>query len=264
MRYCILFALVPLILFSCNSSKQNNQQIAKKTSDKIYQYSLFTALANSVYDGELTVAEVKEKGDLGIGTYNAMDGEMIVVDGNVYQLFADGSVLQPDDEVLVPFTVVTFFDEDKNFGIDVAENYADLQSKLRNKLQLNNLGVAFRITGDFEYIKCGGANKQPRPFTKTLSEALEDRPIYEKENISGTMVGFWYPQYVGKVNVVGFHLHFLSEEKDLGGHVMELKVSNLKVSVDICDGFEIELPVNEDFTTTNFDLSQEYNNKKKD
>ena len=101
------------------------------------------------------------------------------------------------------------------------------------------------------------------PYTNTLSDALVDRPIFDMENVSGTMVGFWYPEYIVKVNIAGFHLHFISDDKNQAGHVMEFKASDLNISVDYCDGFEVDLPATKAFEKANFDLSQQYNNKKK-
>ena len=251
-----------LTVFSCQQPHSNEGQIIQKPSDQIYQYSVFAALANKIYDGNLTVAEVKEKGDLGLGTYNGLNGEMIVLDGKVFQLLADGTVLQPEDSELVPFAVVTFFEEDQKLELSQNSNYKELKDFIEHQLPSKNLGYAFKIKSNFEYIKCGGAVKQEKPYTKTLSEAIVDRPVFEKENVPGTIVGLWFPEYVGKVNIAGFHLHFISDDKKFAGHVLDFQASGLKIEIDYCNGFDIELPKTTDFETADFDLSQEYNNKK--
>ncbi len=249
-----------LFVFQQQLSAQN-KVIEKSKSDKIYQYSLFTALANKIYDGNLTVGEVKEKGDLGLGTFNGLNGEMIVLDGVVYQWLANGTVHLPEDSELVPFTVVTHFDEDLKLEMPSFSNYNELKTYIESKLPTNNFGYAFKIKADFKTLKCGSAEKQEKPYSNTLSEAIADRPIFNMENISGTMVGFWYPEYTGKVNVTGFHLHFVSDDKKHAGHVMEFQASNVQISVDLCDGYEIDLPRTQDFEISEFDLTQEYNNK---
>lgn len=257
-NYCfIIFSAVAF--FACQQQKPVEKSVEKR-SDKIYQYSLFTALANKVYDGDLTVAEVKEKGNLGLGTFNGLNGEMIVCDDTVYQFLADGTVLQPENTQLVPFTVVTFFDEDLSLQLPVVESYDSLKAFIRSKLPSENRGYAFKIKGNFTYLKCGSAHRQEKPFTQNLSDALVDRPVFENENISGTMVGFWFPEYTGKINVGGFHLHFISDDRTAAGHVMELKATDLKIIIDICNGFEIVLPETADFEKIKFDLSQEYSN----
>lgn len=259
-KFCFAFGLL-LFVFQTQILAQLNIK-EKIQSDKIYQYSLFTALANKIYDGNLTVGEVKEKGDLGLGTFNGLNGEMIVLDGTVYQWLANGTVYLPDDSELVPFTVVTHFDEDLKFEVPSVSSYSELKTFIESKIPSNNFGYAFKITADFKTLKCGSADKQEKPYSNTLSEALVDRPTFNLDNISGTMVGFWYPEYTGKINVGGFHLHFISDDKKQAGHVMEFQASNVQISVDLCDGYEIDLPKTKDFEVSNFDLTQEYNNKK--
>lgn len=258
----LLLLILCCTLFSCSIKTDNNQISGPTTSDNIYQYSIFTALANKIYDGNLCVADVKEKGNIGLGTFNGLNGEMIVCDGVVYQWLANGSVQLPDDSELVPFTVVTFFEADKTLELANTEDYNDLKTFISSQLPSKNIPYAFKIKADFELLKCGSADKQEKPYTKTLSDALINRPTFTMENIRGTLVGFWYPEYIGKVNVAGFHLHFISDDKTQAGHVMDFKASNLKIEIDYCSGFEIELPKTESFKTENFDLTQEYTNKK--
>ena len=259
MKKSIQFLAIVLLLIGCNKTQQKQNSIQEKPSDKIYQYSVLAALANKIYDGNLTVAKVKEKGDLGLGTFNGLNGEMIVLDGEVFQFLADGTLLQPDDSELVPFTVVTFFDNDMELEFNVSTNYEKFKSFIEKNLQFKNMAYAIKIEGTFKSLICGSANEQEKPYSKTLSEALEDRPIFEYENISGTLVGFWYPKYVGKINVAGFHLHFISDDRKFAGHVIDFQTSDIKVGIDYCDGFEIELPKTEDFEKADFDLSQKYN-----
>ena len=260
-RIKLLFMLFIYLSF-CNCLLVQEKQKSSPKSDKIYQYSVFTALANRIYDGKLRVAEVKEKGDLGLGTFNGLNGEMIVLDGIVYQWLADGSIQLPANSELVPFANVTFFEEDQTFNLPAVSNYSDLKAKIEEKLPSKNRGYSFKVEANFTMLTCGSAPKQTRPYTKTLSDALINRPTFIMENISGTLVGFWYPEYIGKVNIPGFHLHFISNDRKHAGHVMEFEATNLHIQIDYADGFDIELPNTTDFDKTNFDLLQEYTNKK--
>ena len=112
MNRILRFAAAGLLVVSCSTKKMATSGFTTETTDRVYQYSLFTALANSIYDGTLSVAGVKTKGDMGLGTYNGLDGEMIVNNGKVYQFPANGKVTMPADKALVPFTVVKFFQPD--------------------------------------------------------------------------------------------------------------------------------------------------------
>ncbi len=259
MRKLLFIAGLGMIFFSCQKEKIVETPQTSEPTDLVYQYSLFTALANSIYDGNLTVADVKENGDLGLGTYNGLDGEMIVCDGKVYQFQANGVVRQPENSELVPFTTLKFFGQDKSLVKNETTTYTEMKTAIVEELPSPNFIYAFKIKGTFEYLKCGSADKQEKPYVNTLSEAIADRPTFEWENVTGTMVGFWFPEYVGGVNIPGFHLHFISDDEIKAGHVLEFSASKLEIGIDAGSDFRFVLPETDDFKTKIFDLSQGYN-----
>jgi acetolactate decarboxylase len=251
--------LLLLILLSCRQLNSVHDDTSDELSDQIYQYSVFTALANKIYDGELTVGMLKEKGDLGLGTYNGLNGEMIVLNGSVYQFLANGNVREPGDSELVPLAVVTCFETDTLLKTNELLDYTRMKTLIEESLPSPNKGYAFRIEGTYGYIKCGSADKQVKPYSNTLSQALVNRPVFTWENIRGTLVGFWIPQYLDDINVPGFHLHFISEDETKAGHVLDFSADKLNISIDYCSGFNIELPETDDFKNAEFDLKQGYN-----
>jgi acetolactate decarboxylase len=258
----LVFGLIScVLLISCTQNNISKNNDSFKKSDQIYQYSVFTALANKIYDGDLEVARVKKLGDMGLGTFNGLNGEMIILDGKVFQFLANGQIKEAMDNQKVPFVVTTFFENDQIFQVTEMLDYDGIKKQIEGTFESPNFGYAIKIKGNFNYIKCGSAPRQKKPYLNTLSEALVNRPTFEGENIQGTMVGFWFPNYVGKVNVHGFHLHFISEDKTFAGHVLDFKSDNLNVGMDRCNGFNIELPKTIDFENADFDLNQGYNKK---
>ena len=258
MNRIFLIAMAAVFLFSCSTRKLVTPAAKPENTDRVYQYSLFTALANGIYDGSFTVAGVKAKGDMGLGTYNGLDGEMIVNNGKVYQFPADGKVKMPDDNLLVPFAVVKFFEADITVDTE-GTDYPTLKKLTEKQFSSPNFIYAIRVTGTFSRIKCGSAEKQHEPYEKTLSEAIANRPVFEWKNVEGTLVGFWFPEYVGGVNLPGFHLHFISSDETKAGHVLEFEAASLKLAIDQSSGLEFDLPETEAFKTKIFDLSQGYN-----
>ncbi len=253
------FTAAGLLLVSCSTKKLTVPTAAFENTDRVYQYSLFTALANSIFDGTMTVAGVKTKGDMGLGTYNGLDGEMIVNNGKVYQFPADGNVEMPAENSLVPFTVVKFFQPDFVAETGPVTDYPALKTLAGKQFSSPNYIYALKVSGTFSRIKCGSAEKQELPYEKTLSEAIANRPVFEWLNVEGTLVGFWFPEYVGGVNLPGFHLHFISADETKAGHVLEFEAANLKLEIDQSSGLEFDLPGTEAFKTKIFDLSQGYN-----
>ena len=259
MNRILWFAVAGSLVASCSTQKMAAPGFKTENTDRVYQYSLFTALANSIYNGTMTVAGVKTKGDMGLGTYNGLDGEMIVNNGKVYQFPASGKVTMPADKSLVPFTVVKFFQPDFVVETGMVTDYPELKKLAEKQFSSPNYIYALKVTGTFTRIKCGSAEKQELPYEKTLSEAIANRPVFEWNNIQGTLVGFWFPEYVGGVNIPGFHLHFISADETKAGHVMEFEAANLKIEIDQSSGLEFDLPGTEAFKTKIFDLSQGYN-----
>jgi acetolactate decarboxylase len=232
MNRILWLAVAGLLVASCSTQKMAAPGFKTENTDGVYQYSLFTALANSIYDGTITVAGVKTKGDMGLGTYNGLDGEMIVNNGKVYQFPANGKVTIPPDKTLVPFTVVKFFQPDFVVETDTVTDYPGLKMLAEKQFSSPNYIYALKVSGTFTSIKCGSAEKQDLPYEKTLSEAIANRPVFEWKNIEGTLVGFWFPEYVGVVNIPGFHLHFISADETKAGHVLEFEAANLKIEID--------------------------------
>jgi acetolactate decarboxylase len=177
----------------------------------------------------------------------------------VYQFPASGKVTIPADKAFVPFTVVKFFQPDFVVETGTAADYPALKKLAEKQFSSPNYIYALKVTGTFTRIKCGSAEKQDLPYEKTLSEAITNRPVFEWNNIQGTLVGFWFPEYVGGVNIPGFHLHFISDDETKAGHVLEFEAANLKLEIDQSGGLEFDLPKTEAFKTKVFDLSQGYN-----
>ena len=231
MKKLILF-LPFLILLSCSAPDR----------DAIFHYSVLKALDNGVLEGNMTAGELKKHGNIGLGTFNKMDGEMVVLDGIVYRVSQDGKIKEQPDDALIPYSIVAFYKQDHLLLRTDKTDYPALKALADSLLPSPNLFYAFRITGEFEYIKCGGSDMQEKPYDKSLNQMLAARPVYEGRNVKGTLVGFWCPKYIGDINSQGFHLHFLSDDLTIGGHLMEFAASKLEIGYDIKTAYRINLP----------------------
>ncbi len=251
----LLYFLLLSVLTACNGKTE--QAVNEEPADNsglIYHYSVLKALDNGVLEGTMKVSDLLEHGDHGLGTFNGLNGEMIVLDHKVYRVTPQGEVVEAGDDILIPYTIVSFFEPEKSISYEGNENldYDKLITMMDTELPSQNQFYAFRITGNFTYIKCGGVDRQERPYNKTILEILADRPIYEKEDISGTLVGFWCPEYIGDINTRGFHLHFLADDRSIGGHLIAFEASSLDIQYDIKHGYKIILPDTEDFKNAHF------------
>ena len=79
------------------------------TPHRVFQVGLMSALLAGVYDGPTPLREVLRHGDLGLGTFNGLDGEMILIDGVCFRMRSDGSIDRPSPDERTPFAIVTRF-----------------------------------------------------------------------------------------------------------------------------------------------------------
>lgn len=213
------------------------------SGDVLYQVALLQSLVQGYYDGIVTVGELKQHGDTGIGTFEGVNGEMIVLDGIVYQAVADGSIAIPSDEETVPFSNVTFFDTDETLPLSGIADMAALQDAMNSVVDRlgANCFYMVKIEGKYDSIKVRSEYKQEKPY-RALDVALaEDQTEFDYENVSGTVVGLYCPDYMGGLNNTGWHFHFITEDRTRGGHVLQLSVADAEASFDMTDGFEMAL-----------------------
>ncbi|MDY9925768.1 acetolactate decarboxylase [Methanosarcina sp.] len=222
--------------------------------DVLYQVSTIDALLQGVYDGVLPLAELETHGDFGIGTFDGLEGEMLALDGNYYQIKTDGIAYPVSGEMTTPFATVTYFEADENFRLEEPANLTELEAFLDLNLPSENLFYAIRVDGNFSYIKARSVPIQEKPYPK-LADAVSTQSVFEFENISGTLVGFRAPEYVKGVNVPGYHLHFITADRSAGGHVLDLEMEDGDAALDTTSAFFMELPASRDFYTV--DLGQD-------
>jgi len=206
----------------------------------LYQVSTSTALVQGVYQGCVTVGAIKEHGNFGLGTYDALNGEGLMLDGHIYQALADGSVIEPLDSATAPFWVSAQFEADRSVMIDSVNNWENLCNQIDSLRRSENLFTAVRIDGFFDEIHYRVACKTA-PGTDLVA-ATSHQGDFKFTNMSGTLLGFWSPTYAKSFNISGYHLHILSSDRQHGGHVLDIKAKNLKLQVMDADNLVIALP----------------------
>lgn len=209
--------------------------------DVIYQTSTLHALLEGVYDGDLAVGELKGYGDMGIGTFNALDGEMVVVDGKCFKVPASGKVVEVPDSEKTPFASVTHFDADRVLVSPSVDSYETFSAWLDQMIVNKNVPVAIRVDGVFEYMKTRSVPRQSKPYPR-LAKVTENQPTFEFEQVAGTIVGFRLPPFLNGVNLSGYHMHFITADRTGGGHILNFKAKDLRVTLDPSAKLHLVLP----------------------
>lgn len=224
------------------------------TKQSIYQTGTINSLLQAVYDGDASMKKLSQHGDFGLGALDAIDGELIICDGKFFRADARGQLNQLTPETCSPFAVITKFTSEHSFEI-TASSFAELEQKLLPQLISANLIYAIKIKGIFNHIELRSEECTCRPYRK-LVEILPDlQRTFSFDNIRGTLVGVWFPNYLAQVNVPGFHFHFIDEQQQVGGHVFGLNMANGKVEIQTLHGFELDLIQSDEFYQANLDIN---------
>lgn len=238
----IAVAIVILVALTAGCA----QPAESKDRETMYQVSTFNALSQGVFDGSETFGALKMHGDTGLGTLNALDGELICLNGTFYQVKSDGNVVQAGDNATTPFAVVTFFDTDRKVNMTNITSLASYLAALNGTLDNRNVMYVLEAHGHFSHVRTRSVPAQQKPYP-VLTEAVKNQAVFDFDDIDGTVVGVWFPDYMAGVNVAGFHLHFIADDRRRGGHLLDFSAADLTTAIDETDNFYMALPGGSDF-----------------
>lgn len=229
---CLLsLFLVCLFLLGCSTAHHN----------RITQISTIDALLAGAYDGCMTLEDLSSYGTVGIGTFDKLDGEMVMLDGRIFQIKADGKAYVPESTVTAPFASVVEFESDKTINLSSATDYLSLQRIVNAEVPNMNIFCAVKVKGQFLTMKTRSVPAQEKPYPP-LIDVTGNQPVFSLNGVTGTIVGFRSPQYVKGIGVPGYHLHFISDTHDSGGHVLSFKLQAGTAEIDKCNRFLMILP----------------------
>lgn len=213
----------------------------------LYVSAPVNALVEGLYREDTTIADILAHGDFGLGTFNDLDGEMVVIDGEVHQLRSDGLAYAVTPDTRTPFACVTFFRPYSVEDIDTPLDYAGLNALFDRLIPSKNMLYAIRLDGRFDYVRTRSVPRQDA--YRPLVEVAREQPEFEFEDVEGSMVGFWTPTFMQSVAVPGYHLHFLTADRRHGGHLLECRSRHVRISLQHIPRMELGLPMTLDYLT---------------
>ena len=207
----------------------------------LFQASTIGALLEGAFEGDLTIEELASHGDLGLGTVNGLDGEMIAIDGRFYRADVDGATEEIPPTERTPFAAVAWFEASLELELEGPMEYHEMLSRIDRVAADPDAGCALRIDGRFELIRARSVPRQLPPY-RPLAEVVADQHVFELTDEPGSLVGFRFPDYAQGIEVDGYHLHFISEDRARGGHVLECRPSRAVAGIDLSGELHVELP----------------------
>ncbi|PIT41898.1 alpha-acetolactate decarboxylase [Snodgrassella alvi] len=218
---------------------------------EIRQFSTINALMAGLFDGVFAVGDVKKYGDFGLGCSHALAGE-VIIDQDFLEADGDKAVKVMGDKELLPFVQVTTFQPDK--VVDVVDICKDnLYTHLSNYLPMDNVFVAVRINARFDELKIRRPHAQQKPYPSVV-KVFEQQVVDTVEAVSGSLIGFWTPDFFKELSVAGFHLHFIDTTRKLGGHVIDFRAAKAELAFERKQSIEIALPQREEYLRKNLNM----------
>jgi acetolactate decarboxylase len=215
------------------------------TVHTLFQISTSGALVAGVYAGAVDVKTLLSHGDFGLGTFAHLDGEMVLLDGTAYQIQAGGRASIASQDAAVPFAVVVRFTSDSDIVTGPLSSVNDLQTCCDALRSSGNIFYVFRLDGLFNRIRVRIA--RPPGEGVRLVEAVKAQDEVELADIAGTLVGLWSPGFSSAFSIPGYHFHFLSRDRQRGGHLLECTVETLRLRMMSLRQFHLALPETHDF-----------------
>ncbi len=207
----------------------------------LFQASTVGALLDGAYEGDVSFAELAEHGDLGLGTLNGLDGEMIALDGRFWRADVEGAIHEVDPAERTPFAVMAWFSPSLEFELAAPLGDDDFRAALDARIPFGTASCALRIEGEFELVHARSVPRQLPPY-RPLTEVVAEQRVFDFHDAAGTMVGFRFPDYAAGLELGGYHLHFISEDRRRGGHVLSCTPRRIRVRIDPSEDLHVELP----------------------
>lgn len=207
----------------------------------LFQYSHLEAFDKLVYDGSMSIADLRAYGNFGLGCFNKLNGELIAFDNRFFHATADGTVRRAAEQSLVSCAYMQrflplFTLSEQSIG------YTTLLDAIKKVYaHIGQPFFAIRLDGRFSCVRVRSIPPQSEPYP-TISEIVEQQMLFEYHDVMATMVGFFFPSYVQGLTFQGFHLHFITDDEKHGGHVLDFDAVEVKIEIDPIESYHLVLP----------------------
>lgn len=230
-------------------------QIQPKKDNTLFTAGHAAAFIGGLYDGYYSYSKLKQQGNFGLGAPDKLDGELLILNNKIYQTQASGKTFEVKDSELTSFAVVNFFHADKIVRTTARMNKEKLFTYLDSILPQQNNIYAIHIKGSFGNIKTRAFPAVTQKPYVALASMLPQQHFFNFDNTEGDLVGYRIPAYMEGPNISGYHFHFISANKQNGGHIIDLLTGDITIEIDLLTAFTVDLPTSKDFI--NFDFKKD-------
>ena len=226
-----IYILFVIFLVSCNSSTNTSSvKVVGEMRDVMWKGEL---------KGKITTDSLNTKQTYGLGPVEFLKGEILVFEGQTFISKVIDSISHEVNKV--PSVSAPFFVYSSNSNFKVVEfnreNYT--LKELEDYINLIYIDydqpLIIRIDGIFDNIKVHSVNLPEDKKVSSPDEAHQGLTQYDFKNISGSLIGFFSRQHkaVFTHHDSFFHAHFISNDREILGHIDELNLDSSKIKLQV-------------------------------
>jgi acetolactate decarboxylase len=138
----------------------------------------------------------------------------------LYQLRSDGSARLVTADQRTPFAAVTFFHPEQELDVLQPLTKSELLAMIEKAINAN-LFSAVRVDGIFDEASNQAVSSAYRSSQTASRESVHQR--------AGDLGRISYTVYAQGIGAAGFHLHFLRQDRQAGGHALDYRLRSGKV-----------------------------------
>lgn len=205
----------------------------------VQQIGTYDYLVSPNYAGLAPIKSASKGTTLGLGTFDRLDGELIMVGGESYRVSTDGTPVRIDGTQTTPFFESVKFTPKASGPVPPGTTCANLISGVNALAQSDKGIIAVRVRGTFSDLTFRSVPAQAIPYPP-LSQVVAKQTLFPLGQRRAVLVGFRTGPDLAGTGAPGLHLHGLTADRKAGGHVISCVAGgDVQLSVQRTAGVQV-------------------------
>ena len=205
----------------------------------VSQIGTFDYLVQPDYDGLAPVRDGVRGATIGLGTFDRLDGELVLIGGTTYRVGIDGIPRVVSTSRTTPWVEAVRFTPQASMRVPAGTECSALAPLIDDLAGTTGGMVAARLIGTFDVLTARSVPAQSQPYLP-LAEVVATQTVFPLTDVSATLVGFRTGPDLMGVGAPGLHLHGLTKARDAGGHILGCTVgTDVRLSIQRTLGVRI-------------------------
>jgi acetolactate decarboxylase len=206
----------------------------------VQQIGTYDYLVSPNYAGLAPITSASKGTTIGLGTFDNLDGEFVMVGGTMYRIGTDGTPVVIDGSQSTPWSESVKFTPTASGPVPPGTTCANLLAGV-NALAKSEKGmVAVRVRGTFSDLTFRSVPAQTVPYPP-LSQVVAKQTLFPLSQRRAVLVGFRTGADLAGTGAPGLHLHGLTADRKAGGHVVSCVAGNdVHLSVQRTAGVQVQ------------------------